>query len=108
MASSSGALQTHGAPGLLGEERAREVSLRARWRERRRGDPADSGTQGRRAGGGARRGLGLYCPLRGACREPRPQHGVSLTVGCGAAEADPAPQGGGGGGGGVGVSGAGG
>lgn len=52
--------------------------------------------------GGARQtgGRGLYCPPRGACREPRPQDGVLLTVGCGAAEADPARQGGGGGGGG--------
>lgn len=53
--------------------------------------------------GGARLtgGRGLYCPPRRACREPRPQDGVLLTVGCGAAEADPARQGGGSGGAGV-------
>lgn len=33
----------------------------------------------------------------GPAGSPRPQHGVSLTVGCRAPEADPAPQGGGGG-----------
>ena len=58
--------------------------------------------------GGARR-VGGACIVRSAghAGSPRPQHGVSLTVGCRAAEAGPAPQGGGGGGG-AGVSGAGG
>lgn len=89
VASSPGGLQTQGAPKWLGEEGAREVRLRVIWIERWRGrrtdlcaPQADLGAPGCGAVGGARGGRSRYCPLRGACREPRPQHGVSLTVGC--------------------------